>query len=175
METIFTISVLNSAGIWFCNKATSTLLQLPTSRLRHTTHHPSCWYHEVRLKLNLTRCAYSTPFIVDIPNNKRPHCPQGKSPRNPLNSGIGGPQSRPSRLRKEINLLNLSWLEPRIIRPAALPLYRRHPGSHTQIQACNDNKKAGQAAQKFNLFELDIGRSVYHFLQYIYIPTRYTM
>ena len=23
--------------------------------------------------------------------------------------------------------------------------------------------------------ELDIGRSVYHFLQYIYIPTRYTM
>jgi hypothetical protein len=22
---------------------------------------------------------------------------------------------------------------------------------------------------------LDIGRSVYHFLQYIYIPTRYTM
>ena len=25
------------------------------------------------------------------------------------------------------------------------------------------------------LLVLDIGRSVYHFLQYIYIPTRYTM
>ena len=24
-------------------------------------------------------------------------------------------------------------------------------------------------------YELDIGRSVYHFLQYIYSPTRYTM
>ena len=25
------------------------------------------------------------------------------------------------------------------------------------------------------LYQLDIGSSVYHFLQYIYIPTRYTM
>ena len=41
------------------------------------------------------------------------------------------------------------------------------------------NSSAKCQGEHFNVehytLELDIGRSVYHFLQYIYIPTRYTM
>ena len=38
-----------------------------------------------------------------------------------------------------------------------------------------DMKTDGQVERYTESKELDIGRSMYHFLQYVYIPTRYTM